>query len=800
MILQLKMAMRLCKLCVFLLLFFSTHVNSQNAHANFLKSEQSNFIVTYTANCPDSLKLVVDFAVSIWSQYLHSAIPIVLHVSWQSLSPTVHAYARPTLVTQNITGLPFTDISFPISLAEKLTNTNHNFNNPDIELVINSTLSWNYDYTSYPVENKHDLTTIVLHELAHGLGFMGNVSMKGSELFIDNYPLIYDTFIVSDTISYLSLFNNSLVSQDSLISISTSNNISWNGPYSYAFLGTRPDLFAPNPYNPGSSFYHFNDGFVPPSDSLTLMKRSFDLLDILHQPDIATISLLADIGWIDFFIQHTPLQNVASVDSLISFQVTCNEEYIDTSFVELLYSYDGGKNFVAKQIFYNVDSLCFVDSFPLFPFERTVNYAFKTKSLHGDTIIFPSFFPYYTYSFFVGEDLNPPVIEHDPPTKISVDTDTLKIRASFYDYFSIDSSYIQIFIGRNDFSTILAQEKILFHQDLYGAYADIPISNYNASEGDQLAYNIFSVDKYGNESSFLPHGEYIIVPIEPNRIPLHYFITDFEADSISDDFYLDKFSIYKEIDFDSKALHTEHPYASSFIDRQYVQYIAELKNPIILSDNPSIMQFDEVVLVEPSESGVAFGMYGFWDYVVVEGAQIGNSEEWHALGKNGYDSRLHTDWLTTYSSLLTPENNNSSIALGTQEMLKSHTINLLENKYFRTGDTIFIRFRLQSDFNRNGWGWTIDNLSIQEKNLQIINKSKFQYIVYPNPFSSQLCVAQEFNVRIIRFFNLLGTEVLSYDMHDSDCVTVTTLPPGMYSVVIETDVGSFVEKVIKYKL
>ena len=336
MILQLKGVMRLCKFCLFFSLLFSTHLFSQSVHENYLKSSQTNFIVSYSSNCPDSLKNVVDYVIGIWSQYVHSNIPIVIHVSWQQLSPSIHAFARPTLVKQNVSGLPFTDISFPISLAEKLTNTNFNFNNIDIELVVNSSLSWNFDYSNFPIENKHDLTSILLHELAHGLGFIGNISMKGSEMFIDNYPLIYDTFIVYDTVSYLSFFDNPSVLQDSIIAISTSNNIFWNGSYSRAFLGEKPDLYAPNPYNSGSSFYHFNDGFVPPGDSLTLMKRSFSLNDILHKPDLATLSLLADIGWIDYFIQHVPMQNVSSVDSLISFKVACNEEYIDTSFVELL--------------------------------------------------------------------------------------------------------------------------------------------------------------------------------------------------------------------------------------------------------------------------------------------------------------------------------------------------------------------------------------------------------------------------------------------------------------------------------
>ena len=792
--------MRLYK---YIYIFFFLTISAayaQNSNNSVLKTNKSNFILSYSSNCPDSLKQVVEYVTDIWSQYIYSQIPISIHVSWQNLASNIYAYANPTLLKQNIPELPFSDVSFPIALAEKITNTNFNFNEPDIELVVNSSMPWNFDFSTYPIPKKHDITTILLHEIAHGLGFIGNVIMKNSTFLIDNYPLVYDTFLSYKAHPFLSFFNNLHVSSDSLATIATSNEIVWNGAYTSAFLGFKPSLYAPSPYNQGSSFYHFNDDFIPPGDSLALMKRSFGANDIIHHPDIATLSLLADIGWFDFFLQHTPIKNVSSLQDSIFYTLTCNDAFIDTSFVEIMYSFDQGKNFISQQVRYNADSACFVGAFPPYPFERTVHYAIKTKSLNGDTIVFPPFFPSHMFSFFVGHDSNPPIINHKPPVKVLIDADVLKIRAEIHDDFSIDSSYIHVFIGRDDFSTIFYQDKILFQQDVFGFYADILLSDLPISADDQIAYNIFSVDSHGNESSFLPHGQYEILTIEQSRNPLHCFITDFEADSIQDYFYLDKFSIFKEEGFNSKALHTEHPYSSSYIDRQYVQYIAELKNPIIIADNPAIMEFDEIVLVEPSESpDIAYGMYGFWDYVVVEGTKNTASDEWYALGKAGYDSRYNVKWLSTFYSLLTPDNNNSSIAVGTQELFSRHTINLLENKYFRTGDTIFIRFRLQSDYNRHGWGWAIDNLSIQEKNTH--TKTECEYSkeceLYPNPLYSHVCIPQKCGVHSMRIFNVLGKEVLFIQKIVDDCIDVFELPPGVYNVVLETDSGVFVEKVIK---
>lgn len=57
-----------------------------------------------------------------------------------------------------------------------------------------------------------------------------------------------------------------------------------------------------------------------------------------------------------------------------------------------------------------------------------------------------------------------------------------------------------------------------------------------------------------------------------------------------------------------------------------------------------------------------------------------------------------------------------------------------DSQHFKTGDIVFIRFRLFSDTSLYGWGWAIDNLKIQDSSVAVedfIIKPNFH--LFPNP-------------------------------------------------------------------
>ncbi len=160
------------------------------------------------------------------------------------------------------------------------------------------------------------------------------------------------------------------------------------------------------------------------------------------------------------------------------------------------------------------------------------------------------------------------------------------------------------------------------------------------------------------------------------------------------------FGVVQEIGFSSRALHTAHPYPNGS------QIVALLKDPVIVSENraSAILRFDEVVLVE--EGVGTWPNANFFDYCIVEGSTDGCV--WVPL-LDGYDSRDHGPWSTTFNQGLDGTGNSKSV--GTEDLYWRREIDLQET--FAGGDTIFIRWRLESDPAANAWGWAIDNIEVQ---------------------------------------------------------------------------------------
>jgi hypothetical protein len=110
----------------------------------------------------------------------------------------------------------------------------------------------------------------------------------------------------------------------------------------------------------------------------------------------------------------------------------------------------------------------------------------------------------------------------------------------------------------------------------------------------------------------------------------------------------------------------------------------------------------------------------------------------------------------------------------------------LENKYFRAGDTIFVRFRLQSDETNYAWGWAIDNLKIQERiALPIIPLAPSSVTIYPNPCTDWLFVSDN-QIRSIEIVDVTGSVKLTAS---SSPVNVSALTQGVYFAKIMLSSG-----------
>lgn len=757
-------------------LFFSHTIYAQH----YYSKRKSTFIAEFS-NVPDSVQLVIQNITSYLENIIYSPIDITLHITWTELKPEVLAHAKPTAIIVNTQDIPYKNIGYPIALAEKIAGRNLNFNEPDIEVFINSKINWHCDTITDVPKNSYDLYTVVLHELVHGLGFIGNFFMQNSELRIDGFPTIFDSFI-SDSSHHSLVELSNIILADSLKKIVTSSYLYWNGAYGRTLLGENPKLYAPAQFDPGSSIYHLDTDSYPISNSNSLMTHVIKTQEVTRTIGSAIIGILADIGWSDFIMAHKEIKNSESLLEPISFGFSYNNNFLTLTDVTALLSYDKGKNFTEIPLHKHDTEDYYESSIPQFPFEHTAHYGFRLVTTNNDTIFYPSGFPNYLHSYYRGSDTTAPTVEHKKLAYIYTHMPTIQIDATVYDDFEIDSVIIDYILGNNDFSTIYDMKTIAMDTlNFYTYRTTIAIENLEIKEHDLLAYTIIAYDKAGNTKNIAGDEVYYFTEFIEQREAQISFSTNFEDDSIQNYFHLTNFFIGKEEGFSDNALHSIHPYSPSYIDMTYSQHIAELKVPIIIQENPAFMYFDEVVLVEPSIKGVEYGEFGFWDYVVVEAKSIHtNSNEWYPLGKVGYDSRQNKDWLNAFYSNIDDENNSTTI--GTGALYKNRKINLLENKYFRTGDTVAIRFRLQSDFKVYGWGWCIDNIEIQkQKTVQIPLITK-DIIVFPTIFSDQISVQNVKNNAEIKLYNLHGELIL----HSLGKQTISTqsLAPQSYIIHI----------------
>lgn len=268
------------------------------------------------------------FAADKWATILDSCVDIIVNASFSSTLfcqrfSGVLGSAGPIWVVRGFSGEIFSGTWYHIALANALAGIDliTSGSNPhDINATFQAdlgepnclfSLDWYYGFDGNPGTNQLDFVSLLLHELAHGLGFSDLESSSGA--LLGEFPSVYLRFLSQkiDTTTLNELPIDDTASSDTTRSNAfvDDQNLLWDGqcvtdriPFLSYTGGVDTDfdsplspltlarMYAPNPYEGGSSVSHYDVTFTPNE----LMEPSIN--DNIQDMELTT-SLLTDIGW-----------------------------------------------------------------------------------------------------------------------------------------------------------------------------------------------------------------------------------------------------------------------------------------------------------------------------------------------------------------------------------------------------------------------------------------------------------------------------------------------------------------------
>jgi hypothetical protein len=246
-------------------------------------------------------------AASYWANRLSSSVAITVHAEMTSLSCSTRSgvigAAGAADFFSDFPGAPRANTWYPSALANKLAGSDLDPSAPEINAQFNSDvgsptcltgLNWWYGVGATQPADTIPFYDTLLHELAHGLGFLTVVNLTsgsrpgGSD---DAFMLFLEDHSTGKTWPQMSNSERASSAKDS-------RDLHWTGPFVVAAspvlsAGRHPSghvqMYAPGSLEPGSSVSHWDTALT--ADEI----MEPDATD--HPADLLTTQALEDIGW-----------------------------------------------------------------------------------------------------------------------------------------------------------------------------------------------------------------------------------------------------------------------------------------------------------------------------------------------------------------------------------------------------------------------------------------------------------------------------------------------------------------------
>ncbi len=728
------------------------------------------------------------YAVSIWEATLPSMVPIrVLAVYSNYLSESALAGCSPYAYRKNFEGVPVVSTAYPMSLSQKIryeVDEEDYWGWYDMSIVINGERDdFYYGTDGDTPEDSYDFVTVVLHELAHGLGFQGYASYNG--FTAGTGYTIFDRFMVDGEDQYL--YNYDANETNAFYAAVTTGELFFNGPLaSEANNNAVVPLYTPSTFASGSSIYHLDEGFDDGTNNL--MTNSLDYGEAIHSPGPVTLGILYDMGWDIVDVSHMKRDVDDPLVDTFVVAFTAYSEY-DMAAEDMFVKYRpvGGVYDTAEVVHLSGNSYQAVLENLVYNTEYQYNITVKdTKDGAVRSYTYPADKTKPCRILF-GADETLPVIS-------SITSDTA-VWLPYADGF-------KVWVDASD-NTGIASVKVLW---AINGVDQTPVSmSYNASDAlyeasvtlpadidveDVISYVIEATDasSLANTRTYPKPDSatksIALVNFTPIDASANYE-NDFEDQEANGIFYLEGMEINRPSDtLNSMSLNTPHPYTSPSYGS--INYKATFCHELEISNNMAL-SFDEIVLVEPGSDGIAYPSFYYYDYAVLE-YSVDSGSTWQALIP-GYDSNEDSRWLTAWNSWLEdgesmPPN---SYAAGVPSLYLNRQIHLTDDTPLKAGDVALIRFRMYSDNIIYGWGWSIDNFKVLfdvPSNVPVKKVSAINLV--PNPAQDYFYV-NNVGSATVQLYTTTGTLVKSEKVYGSEPIYIGDLQEGIYLAYIKTN-------------
>jgi hypothetical protein len=278
-------------------------------------SPGATFDITWSTSCatpPAAAVTALDYAAGLWGTWISSTIPIEVRACWATnLGSSTLGTGMPSGYVRNFAGAPQVNTDYPRALANALNGSDLHPELIDMRLEFNANLAWSFAVIP---ESGNDFISVALHELAHGLGFIGNMYVYysagwcGDGAFGALYPCPtpYDRLAVdSSNIPLLDYQADRFVLRDRLQGDAHSG-----GPNTrVANDGAAAKLYTPPSWQHGSSLSHLDLAMFG-SGPNRLMSPTYA---IARHPGPVTLAMLQDMGW----LRADGVPNVSTIGPLI---------------------------------------------------------------------------------------------------------------------------------------------------------------------------------------------------------------------------------------------------------------------------------------------------------------------------------------------------------------------------------------------------------------------------------------------------------------------------------------------------